>query len=462
MERRLPLLVGGGRDLPARLRTMRDAIAWSHDLLAPLEQALFRRLAVFVGGFTLEAAQQVADDDDSIDCWEVLEHLGALVDKSLVSAEGGPTPRYRLLETTRLFALERLIDSGEANAVRERHLDHFLDLAQYCHARLLFGDARRHFARLDIERENLLLALAWAPEKSDATKGLRLASALSPYWFLRAMPALGLQVTREVLGRPGALAQTPERCRALLTAGWMATWAGDDKASVLYMQEGLTLARALADAAVLSMALTKLAHVHYHRRETNEAQRLATEALEVARTLGDGTELSDALVMCARVHMRRGDFESARPLFGEALALRRRLDTPTGIISILQDLAEMAIYGGAPEEARPYLCELLALLPIADSQVAGIHLMGVAGQWAAEAGHHDVALLLEAACSRQLDRAGLRNDLEPNEVRRLERSAQILGGEERLRLESAGRALGYEQALESVARLLADAESRIS
>ena len=428
-------------------------MAWSHDLLSPAEQAVLRRLGVFAGGFTLEAAQHVAEDE-GIDCWDVLEHLGALVEKSLVISEGDAVPRYRLLETTRLFALERLIDSGEAHAVRGRHRDHFLQLAEECQRHLLDGDARRHLSKLDRERDNLLVALGWAPEKHDAVLGLRLATALHQYWFLRAMPALGAQVTRVALERPGAQAHNLERCRALVTAGWMYTWAGHDAESVRYMEEALCLARGLPDTATLCLVLTKFAHVRHHRNESDDARRLASEALAVGRTLGDCVELGDALVLRAHVHARCGERESARSLFNEALALRRRMNHPSGIISVHLSLAYMDVDDGSPDDARPHLDDAFALLPLADSQNAGLHLLGVTAQWAAIARRHDFAVFLEAACNRQLDRTGMRNELEPREVERLERSRLALDIDIRGRLETAGRALSYEQALQAMADLL--------
>ena len=149
LDQRFHVLTKGRRASLRRHQTLRAALEWSHHLLAPAEQVVLRRLSVFAGGFTLEAAQQVAEDEQGIDRWDVLEHLGALVEKSLVVAEGDVIPRYRMLETTRLFALERLIESGESEHARRRHRDHYLALAEDCERSALFGDTRRHLARLD-------------------------------------------------------------------------------------------------------------------------------------------------------------------------------------------------------------------------------------------------------------------------------------------------------------------------
>jgi predicted ATPase len=222
LDERFHVLTAGNRDSLHRHHTLRAALEWSHRLLSIDEQTVLRRLAVFAGGFTLEAAQQVAEDEDGIDRWDVLEHLGALVDKSLVVAEGDPAPRYRFLETTRLFALERLIDSGEASAVRRRHRDHFLLLAETCRPGLLTGDASRTIARLDLERENLLVALAWAPDAQDVQPGLRLAAATNDYWFFRTMFRRGPKSHEPPWTDPG---RQPPTSSAAAPWSWRDGWA---------------------------------------------------------------------------------------------------------------------------------------------------------------------------------------------------------------------------------------------
>jgi tetratricopeptide (TPR) repeat protein len=323
----------------------------------------------------------------------------------------------------------------------------------------MVGNTRRNVARLDLERDNLLLALAWAPATDDAIPGLRLAAAMHDYWFLRAAPALGLQVTRAALGRPGAQGRSLERCRALVTAGWMCTLAGHDAEAVQTMDEALSLARELADGTSLCFALAKFAHVRHHRHETNEALRLVCEALDVGRNLGDCVELGDALNLRAHVHRSCGERDCARSLFNEALALRQRLDIPSGIFSVCQNLAFMAVEDGLVDEAKHQLDEALALLTRADSQSGGIHLIGLTAQWAAIAGLPDVSVLLEAACDKLLDRSGMRNQLDPSEVVRLERARRALDVTACQKLETQGRALSYELALRAVADCLGGAAS---
>jgi hypothetical protein len=204
----------------------------------------------------------------------------------------------------------------------------------------------------------------------------------------------------------------------------------------------------------LCFALAKFAHVRHHRNETEEALLLASEAVTVGRTLGDCVELGDALALRAHVHLRCGERQSARSCFNEVLALRRRLNTPGGIFSVHLNLAFMAIEEGSAMEAKPQLDEAVALITRADSQSAGIHLIGVTAQWAAIAGLYEAAVMLEAACDTLLDRSGMRNELEPSEVVRLERARRALDVSTCQELEAAGHALSYERALRAVADCL--------
>jgi predicted ATPase len=459
LDQRFHVLTSGRRASLRRHQTLRAALEWSHHLLATAEQIVLRRLSVFAGGFTLEAAQQVAEDEQGIDRWDVLEHLGALVEKSLVVAEGDVIPRYRMLETTRLFALERLIESGETEQARRRHRDHYLALAEDCERSLLFGETRRHLARLDLERDNLLLALAWAPRTDDAGPGLRLAAAMHHYWFLRAMPERGIEVTRAALERPGAQASTVERCRALVTAGWLCSWQRHDAEAVRHMDEALRLARDLSDARTLCVVLTKFAHVHLNLNEPDAALRLASEALAVGRPLGESVELGDALFLRAGVHARAGEYEAARRLFDEALALRRRMNNLIGIFWVYEALAQLAADLGLADEAKPHLYDALALMPLVDSQQAGMYLIGITAQWAAVVGQHEVAVVLDAAFAEQHARAGMRDRPGPRRVERFEHTRLALDAATRERLLRVGRALSYEQALQSVRACLTGADA---
>lgn len=454
LDQRFHVLTAGRRATLARHQTLRGALEWSYRLLAKDEQAVLRRLGVFVGGFTLEAAQHVADDEQGIDAWDVLEHVGALVDKSLVVAEGDALPRYRLLESTRLFALERLMDSGELNVIRGRHRDHFLQVAEACETHLPAGDPSLGLHRLDRERDNVLLALAWSPHEEDALPGLRLAAAMHHYWFMRALLGLGAEVTHMALTRPGAQNPTIARCRALVTAGWLGMWAGHFDEAVTCMEQALNLARSLGDPRMLCFALTKYAQLRRFRREHDAALGLASEALEVGSSLGDSIELADALVLRGRVHLQAGEIDAARRRLGEGLAIRRRMGNAPGQIWVQLILAQLEIDEGNPNGAEAPLTEALSLMANTDSQWSGVQLARTVASWAAEAGRPDEALLLEAACDRLLNRWGMVDPREAQRPARFRRAHQAVGDSVADQMRTAGQELDYTSLLQHVRRAL--------
>jgi predicted ATPase/DNA-binding CsgD family transcriptional regulator len=253
LGRALPLLTGGGRDLPARQRTMRDAVAWSHDLLAAKERALFRRLSVFVGGCTLEAAEAVAGDVGV----DVLDGVAALADASLLRAEDGAggEPRYLLLETVREFGLERLAAAEDEAEVRDRHAAWCLWLAERAEAAAWGPEQRGWFDRLQADYGNVRAALARSLDREDAT-GLRLAAAMGAFWTIRGP----LGEARAWLDRALAIAladATPAalRARVLVAAGIVAFRQWDVPRAEALLREGVALWRAAGDARGLAEAL---------------------------------------------------------------------------------------------------------------------------------------------------------------------------------------------------------------
>jgi len=235
----LPALTGGPRDQPARLQTMRDAIAWSYNLLAPGEQTLFRRLAVFVSGFTLEAAEGVARaaGDPGVD---TQEGVAALVDKSLLrSIDASPELRFRMLETVREFGLERLAASGEVEhqVTHDAHAFHFLALAEELDPMLRGPGQGAWFARLEAEHPNLRAALSWLRETRDAERAMRLVGALWWFWFRRYHVREGWAWADSILAMPEARTESSAQAKALFVTGELAMWQGDyDAANALQDQ----------------------------------------------------------------------------------------------------------------------------------------------------------------------------------------------------------------------------------
>ena len=254
---RFRLLTGGARTAVRRQQTLRASVDWSHALLTEPERVLFRRLAVFMGGFGIASAQAVAVGGD-VTRYQVLDQLTLLVDKSLVVADdsGGRT-RYRLLETVRQYALEKLGESGEADAVRTRHRDHYTAMAALLDAPA-GTDYEQRLEQADTEIDNLRAAFAWSRENSDVELALALASSLQPLWQARGRLREGLAWFDTALAdleaqHPGVAAAV--RARALADRAMLAIWMGDAD-SLDQAQQALAIAREVDDPALLARALT--------------------------------------------------------------------------------------------------------------------------------------------------------------------------------------------------------------
>lgn len=454
LDQRLHVLTAGDRGAPRRHQTLRAALEWSHQLLSAPEQAVLRRLGVFAGGFTLEAAQQVAEDGQGIDAWEALELLGTLVDKSLVVAEGDMMPRYRMLETTRLFALERLIESGEAADARTRHREHFVVLAEEAREQMLVADPRG-LARLDRERDNLFLALAWRHADDDGSRSLRLAAALRYYWTSRGLLARGVEVMRTALAQPGACAPSAAKCHVLGTLAHFASLMGDGPEARLRATEAVQMARGLGDEHCLCAVLCGSGFIELRQGNTDAAGICAQEALALGRRIGDSHELGNALSLRAAVHGQLAEHAHARLMLEEAVSMRRRLHHLWSQAVGHLNLAQMAVDQDEVLAALPHLHEVMALLPRIDSEYIGLHLIGVTAVWAAATGLNKDSVRLDAACVAQYARVGMQGYLDAAQQQRLERARAALDLTTCERLQREGRGWTYRQALRGVQDFLA-------
>jgi predicted ATPase/DNA-binding XRE family transcriptional regulator len=256
---RLGLLTGGARDLPRRQRTLRATLDWSYDLLSIAERSLFARLAVLVGGWTLEAAEAVCDVGNET---EVLQHMSALVDKSLVQQQANihHEPRFTMLETVREYALERLEKSGELQRLRRRHASYFLELAEE-EERASQGPLQREWLdRLETEHDNLRAALAWSlTSLGDTEMGLQLTGALSHFWYIREHHSESRMWLQSALERGSAA--TAARAKVLVGAGRLAWFQGELARANTLLEESLTLYQALGDDAGAAFALLVLGRI---------------------------------------------------------------------------------------------------------------------------------------------------------------------------------------------------------
>jgi tetratricopeptide (TPR) repeat protein len=341
MDRRLALLTGGPRDLPARQRTLRDAIAWSDGLLEPAAQALFRRMAVFVGGGRTDDVASVCGPEGSV------EALSLLVDHCLLvrAEEVDGEPRFGMLETIREYACERLGDSTEEPAVRDRHARHYLALAETA-APLLTSETQAHWlARLSREHDNLRAAMAWALEGSEAELAVRFATALWRFWWIHGDLTEGRAWLKRALAVAG---EVPDLLRARLfnSAGALAFQQGDVEGALGLNEEALRLAKALGDRLEVSRSLANLGVVCSERGDDERARAFFEEALAIDREVGDPRNLGHSLTNLALLLQYRGEYERAEPLFEEGLRLRRQLGDAHGVAVTLNNLGTLFLRRG--------------------------------------------------------------------------------------------------------------------
>jgi non-specific serine/threonine protein kinase len=323
LDEQLALLTGGPRDQPPRLQTMRGAIAWSYDLLDAGQQALFRRLAVFAGGWTLDAAAAVCQPDG-----DVLEAMSALIASSLVrrSAHRTEADRFVMLEPIRQFAFEQLSASGEVDAVRSRHAAVLLDLAERASPELDRRDQTAWMLRLDPEHDNFRAALAWLFEQHDSERGLRFIRALSWFWNIRGFFREGRTWAQAFLGLPAASARTATRARALGAMAYLAYFLGDYEQARAAGEEGLAINEETGDREGRARILVPLLITALETGDDRCHLRLSGDLLNLARDLGDQENVARAMTQLGIGALRAGNSRQAFALFTEALELALRLE----------------------------------------------------------------------------------------------------------------------------------------
>jgi predicted ATPase len=350
LGQRLPLLTGGPRDVPQRQQTLRGAISWSYDLLTGSERALFERLGVFVDGWTLEAAESVCQAD--------LDTLGSLIEKSLVHRSSDAEARFRMLETIREFAVERLTKRGDDDEVRARHAHYYAAIAEEAAEALKGPDQARWLTRLDRDRENFRAALQWSLDH-EPELSLTSAVGLACLWFLRGPVSEGRLWLAEALARSSAT-PTATRSSALEWAALLATEQGDENAALALLEEAIVCAREVGALAAEALATTRLAGVLL-TEDPSRAMTLAEEAVRLARASDDRWVLAIALNQIGETHRSTGDHHPAVAAYEESLALRRALGDETLVALALVNLAEMSLLMRDPARAMELAEEAIEL-----------------------------------------------------------------------------------------------------
>ncbi len=361
LDDRFHLLTGGSRTALPRQRTLRGAIDWSYDLLPEPERVLLRRLAIFSGGFTLEATEAICADTP-VTSAEILELLTHLVEKSLVVTEEYEGEEwYRLLDTIRHYALNTLRDAGEDPTVRRRHRDWCIGLAERAETGMQGAMQGPWLERVEREHDNFRAALEWSKTAPDGTEEyLRLAGALWFFWFMRGYLSEGREWLEGALSA-GAGASASARAKAVNGAGLLAWRQGDDARAAALGEEGLALSRQMGYKLGIGHSLHTLAVVARRRGDDVRAAALGEESLAVVRDIGYKWGIAHALDTLGDLARHQGDYERAAALLEESLGLFRELKDKGGIASSLYYLGLVALHRGDQERARVLFEEGLAL-----------------------------------------------------------------------------------------------------
>jgi non-specific serine/threonine protein kinase len=366
LDKRFHLLKSGSKTSLPRHQTLRALIDWSYDLLEEPEQALVRRLSVFAGGWTLDAAEAVCAGDE-IDEWEVLDLISHVADRSLVEVDtergmGTDKVRYRMLETVREYSRDRLYESGEEVDARRRHRDYFVALAEEAEPNLAGADQTRWLLRLAAEHDNLLIALGADKDESfEAELALRLAGALGRYWAIRGHWGVGRRVCAELLARRETGEPTASRAKVLHWSGNLAHRQGDFAEARSRHEEALSIRRALGDRAGVARSLNSLGALAHDQSDHRQSRSFLEESLAIRRELGGQNAIAVSLNNLGVASENEGDYASACALHEESLAIRRGLKDTWGIAGSLSNLGCALHQLGEYATARSHHEESLAI-----------------------------------------------------------------------------------------------------
>ena len=479
LSRRLTVLTGGPRDQSDHHRTMREAIAWSHDLLSSSERAIFRRLSVFAGGFTVAAAEAVLDESTApssplnrrlspVD--SVLAGIASLVDKSLMQQIGRPEgpPRLRMLETIREFGLEQLAATGETKATMQRLVGWCQDLLEGSGSAFFTSAQRQWVDRLEIEHDNLRAVVAWALERGDATTAQSLVEQLGWFWIPRGYWTEGRSLSECALAL-GDAAPTPERASALPRTATFAWQQGDYRRARELAEEGLLLSRRIGHEFAESSSLLVLGWTAEDEGRFDEAETYLTEALHLLESQGRSTWVGFTLNSLGVVAFERGETERAASWFEAAREIFHAIGNTYGIGFVLANLAKTARkHADYPNAATLYAESLEILYRQGDRwRVAGC-LRGIASVAVTTRRYTQAARLWGAA---EAVREAVGAPAQRLNVRAQEAIAETrrgLGDEAFATAWAAGRALTLAEAVaealveSTAAALLAPAVARTS
>jgi predicted ATPase/class 3 adenylate cyclase len=455
---RFRLLTSGDRTALPRQQTLRASIDWSYDLLTNDERSLLRRLAVFAGDWTLEAAEAVAPGGELVA--DIVDLLSQLVEKSLVVLEP-QGERYRMLDTVREYAQERLRESAEDADIRTRHLNFYLDLAEKARPELVGPNQGTWLKRLDLERENFLAANAWCDTVEEGSGlGLKLAHALKRYWLNRGLLGLGHRLSVGALARAGAEAGDAARCQMLFDAGQLGSAMGRYREASGHLEECLSIARGLGNKVMVAAALQPLGLASLGLGDTLSARGHFEEAYALAHELKDGRQVAAALNALGQLDRLQGKLDSAQSRYQEELGIARDGADSEIITAALLNLSMVSIGRGSLNDAPAMLLEVLTIAEESGFKPAGQSALEVCAGLSAARGDWERAARFFGAAEMQISETGLHRDPadEAFLAPLIGKARDALGAAAFVAAETAGRNLSYEAALLDIRNWLAGAE----
>ncbi len=386
------VLTNGSRTGLQRHQTLRATIDWSFDLLTEGETVLFQRLAVFAGGFILEAAETVCSGA-GVEASDIMGLLTHLVEKSLIVAEDrGAEVRYRLLEPVRQYALDKLLEAGESPAIRARHRDFFLALAESGYVGLAGAGAQMWLARIEAEHDNVRTALRWSLDAQDLEVAAHLGAAMSRFWARRRLLNEGWGWLQELRKHEERLSRAL-RARVLSGVGLLAFEIGEPAgtAQARPTEEALTLYQQLGDRLGIEICIRLLGMVETERGNYERAGSLQDEAIALARERGDAVEEAEAVRQRGYTAAKQGDYALATRALEKSLALARQVGTQRSVGFALGHLAQVYHYLGQSDRAIPMLQEALAILQAVQHGTGTAYFLNVLGLVRLAVGDHDGA-----------------------------------------------------------------------
>jgi non-specific serine/threonine protein kinase len=447
LDDRFRLLTGGSKTALPRHQTLRAALQWSYEQLSPEEQALLALVSAFAGGASLEAIARVRGEGDEV---ETMELLGRLVDKSLIQVEReAGAPRYRLLETVRQYAGEKLAESGAAGTVRERHLAEFRDLAERAYADRFTGEER--WARvLEHEHDNLRLALETA-RRTGAEAYLELAGSLTWFWHVRSHLVEGFEHLTAALAASDATPPRPARARALMGSANVRSWRGDTAAALAQMQESLAEWRVLGERSEMALALEGIGWVQFLSGEDTRARETFAECYALQRERGDPVLVNRARVGLAQVLVALGEAEEARAHALEIVTFSARHGDRRSEHFGWHFLADCALMQDRYEESLTlYRKSLMLARAIGDRVESGFEVQGV-GMSLCGLGERERAVFLQEATLAEWESVGAEIHVPFWDAlvnRFLTAAARSLGPEAAQEIREAARRVPYDSVVD--------------